>query len=129
MKQSDPASILSIHLTTMRHQEIQHLINDIRYLEGWELYLISINFEYAYMYWGFRDVEGRQECRKWLITLRTATPSDILQTALRAAIDAQEHEVREQFRFKGKKIYGPHFDPEALVDFAGQRKNLSLKDG
>lgn len=89
----------------MRHQEAQYILNDIEYLEGWKLLLIPIDFEYSYLYWYFRDENGtRQSCRKWLIDLRTATSSDVIQTALRAVLDAQEHEVREAFRFKGVKV-------------------------
>ena len=114
------------------HQDAQHLLNDVEYLPGWKIFwerLTKDAYGYSTMQWNFRDETGaRQYCRKWLIDLHDATPSDILQTALRAVIDAQEHEVRETFRFKGKKIYGPHFNPEALVEFAKYKKNLILKD-
>lgn len=114
----------------LTHQEAQHLINEIQYLPGWKLMWIPLGYNetYSFMYWKFHDAEGLQECREWLIDLRKATPSDIVQTALRAAIDAQEHEVREQFRYKGKRIYGPHFNPESLVELARFKKNLSLKE-
>lgn len=112
------------------HQEAQHLLNDVEYLPGWKIFWESIDGDrYSSLQWVFRAEDNtRQYCRKWLIDLHEATPSDIVQTALRAALDAQEHEVRETFRFKGKRIYGPHFNPDALVELAKYKKNLVLKD-
>ena len=111
------------------HQDAQHLLNDVEYIKGWKLMWMPLSTTDSYMYWYFRDETGtRHNCRKWLIELPDATESDIIQTALRAVLDAAEHEVRETFRFKGKRIYGPHFSPDALVDFARYKKNLNLKN-
>ena len=45
--------------------------------------------------------------------------------ALRAA---EEHEMREWFRYKDVSIYNPHRCPDALVKFARFKKHLDLRD-
>lgn len=47
--------------------------------------------------------------RKWHIE-KTATPAEIVRTALKAALTWQEHEAREQFTYRGKPVFGPHFE-------------------
>lgn len=41
---------------------------------------------------------------------------------------AEEHELREFFRYKGVAIYGPHLDPDKLVEFAGNPANLNCRE-
>lgn len=112
--------------------EARALLAGITYLPGWNLVSwVELDDELVnerlFMRWVFDD--GLQVCRTWVLNLATATKSDIVQTALRAALDAAEHEAREQFRFRGRKLYGPHFDPDALAEFSRRRANLSLPDG
>lgn len=53
--------------------------------------------------------------RKWRIS-PFSCPSEIVQTALQAVITWHEHEARESFTYKGRAIFAPHFDVEALVE-------------
>lgn len=46
------------------------------------------------------------------------TDSSIVRTALAAFLAYEEHEVREAFTYRGKRIYGPHVDVDALVEVA-----------
>jgi hypothetical protein len=43
------------------------------------------------------------------------TRSELVQTAFKAVLTSIEHEAREQFTYKGARVFGPHFDIEALV--------------
>jgi hypothetical protein len=47
--------------------------------------------------------------RKWHIA-PTATRAEIVRTALKAALTWQEHETRERFTYRGKPVFGPHFE-------------------
>lgn len=60
-----------------------------------------------------------QRGRKWYISPHM-TNSEIVQTAFLAAKVAMEHELRENFLYKGEAIFGPHFSSEALAEFARQ---------
>jgi hypothetical protein len=53
-------------------------------------------------------------CRKWYVSSH-ATESEVVQTVFLAALIAQEHELRENFKFMGKDIFNPHHDVIHLV--------------
>lgn len=59
----------------------------------------------------------RQSGRKWYVSAH-ATSGEVVQTALKAVLTAVEHEAREEFRYKGQAIFGPHLDVDALVGIA-----------
>lgn len=55
-----------------------------------------------------------QKGRKWRLS-KFMTKSEIVSTALKAVLTAEEHEAREQFKYKTKAIFGPHFDVDKLA--------------
>jgi len=56
----------------------------------------------------------KQHTRKWLLSPKM-TNSEIVQTAFKLCITSFEHRCREAFTYRGKRIFGPHFDIEELV--------------
>jgi hypothetical protein len=60
-----------------------------------------------------------QHGRKWILS-RFMTKSEVVTTAFKAVLTAVEHEVREQFRYRGRMVFGPHFDVDALYEVAHQ---------
>jgi hypothetical protein len=62
-----------------------------------------------------------QRGRRWLIE-RSATRSEVVQTALKAVLTWEEHEAREQFRYRGQPVLGPHLDVDALAALARDRR-------
>ncbi len=69
-----------------------------------------------------------QRSRKWFLSPHM-TKSEVVSTALKAVLTAVEHEVRESFRYRGSAIFGPHFDVDALADFAKRADNLDMRTG
>lgn len=59
-------------------------------------------------------VPTEQHGRKWLLSPHM-TKSEIVQTAFKAVLTSEEHRAREHFTYKGKRIFGPHFDVDDLV--------------
>lgn len=49
---------------------------------------------------------------------------EIVGTAFGLIRDAEEHETREWFRYRGASIFNPHLDPDVLVEVA--RKKTSF---
>lgn len=41
--------------------------------------------------------------------------------------DAESHEMREWFRYRGASIYNPHLDPDALVPIARKRASFNVR--
>lgn len=68
-----------------------------------------------------RDVETDEwkeyRGRKWYISSHMCK-SELVQTAFKAVMTFYEHEIRENFTYKGKRVFGPHFDVEELVAIA-----------
>lgn len=73
---------------------------------------------YLQLHWeGPCAIEGHncpQSSRKWWLSPHM-TPSELVQTCLMAVLVATEHEVREHFTYKGRPIFGPHFNVENLL--------------
>lgn len=63
---------------------------------------------------------AQQFTRKWYVS-REATRSEIVQTSLKCVLTSVEHEAREAFRYRGRAIFGPHFDVEQLVALCDQQ--------
>lgn len=51
--------------------------------------------------------------RKWQLH-QHMDKSDIVRTAFKAVMTAMEHEARENFLYRGRPIFGPHQDIDAL---------------
>jgi hypothetical protein len=64
----------------------------------------------------------RQQTRKWILA-PGMTDSEIVQTMFKLAATSMEHRLREHFQYKGKRIFGPHFDVEDLVALCHDREN------
>lgn len=61
------------------------------------------------------DLNGR----KWYIS-KHMVKSEVVQTAFLAIRQFQEHELREGFRYRGKAIFNPHIDVDAILQFCDQ---------
>lgn len=57
-----------------------------------------------------------QACRKWVLQF-TMSNTEVVRTAFKAAEAAVIHELQEQFRYRGARVYDPHLDVEQLVEF------------
>lgn len=57
---------------------------------------------------------AEQSSRKWYLS-RWMTESELVQTAFKAALTAEEHECRERFTYRGNRIFNPHISVRALM--------------
>jgi hypothetical protein len=55
-----------------------------------------------------------QEGRRWFVSTG-CTPSDVVRTAFKAVATWAEHETREEFKFKGVRVFSPHLELNNLV--------------
>lgn len=56
-----------------------------------------------------------------------AIKSEVVGTAFKAFQDFVIHEVREGFRYKKKRIYGPHYSVDELHSFARHTQTVKRK--
>jgi hypothetical protein len=54
-----------------------------------------------------------QKTRKWMLS-EHMTKSEFVQTCFKAVMTSYEHRARESFLFRGRRVFGPHIDIEAL---------------
>ena len=66
-----------------------------------------------------------QYTRKWLLSPHM-TKSEIVQTAFKLVMTSMEHRAREGFKYRGCRVFGPHYDIDALVGLC-QRKQLDYR--
>lgn len=56
-----------------------------------------------------------QYTRKWLLS-PMMTKSEVVQTAFKCVLTSMEHRTREWFQYRGRSIFGPHFDVDKLLE-------------
>jgi hypothetical protein len=42
--------------------------------------------------------------------------------------DAEEHEMREWFRYRGASIFNPHLDPDVLAEVARKKASFNVRE-
>lgn len=53
---------------------------------------------------------------------------EIVGVVMGLITDAEMHEVREWFRYKGASIFNPHLDPDALVEVARKASSFNVRE-
>jgi hypothetical protein len=103
-------------------------LKDVRYRD-WDVNVL-MDGERAYLQIGFwefdntismhdRHAKTYQKGRKWTLS-PYMTKSEVVQTAFKAIMTAEEHEIREKFTYRGKTIFGPHFNVDMLAEMCEQ---------
>src|SRR5687768_9600794 len=113
----------------MNIEEVRELVSNITY-ENYRFVVLEKN---ELMFLQGRYVEPDiqtedpmdQHTRKWYISPH-AVASEIVQTALLCVLTSAEHRVREHFFYRGKRVFGPHFNVEKLHEFA-VKNNLDYR--
>lgn len=102
---------------------VRDALSKVTYRDWW-LRLGTDSDEAIWIQWAFNatDVESGEArehfCRKWRISSHM-TDAEIVQTAFAAALAAEEHECRENFKYLGAPIFNPHLSLDALLARAG----------
>lgn len=105
----------------MLYQEILDVIKDVFYPEYTFVlenhngtFLLSATYDEADINTG--EIEN-QRTRKWFIS-EHACKSEIVQTCLKCILTSMEHRTREHFIYKGKLLFGPHWNVDTLANMA-----------
>lgn len=94
------------------------VLSRVKY-KDWVLF-IGWDGDRRYIQWHFKakccktGEVGVQRGRKWHLSPHM-TQSELVGTAFKAALTAEEHECRENFIWDGYRIFNPHIDIEALA--------------
>ena len=55
----------------------------------------------------------KQFTRRWLLSPEMVK-SEVVQTVFKCVMTSMEHRVRELFKYRGRAVFGPHYDVDAL---------------
>lgn len=102
---------------------MQVIADDIRYKKGWQVRVTANEHGMAYLQWSFvapdytapHNPPKLWTSRKWYLS-EHACESEIVQTALAAALMAEEHEAREAFTYMGRTVFNPHIHIDAMME-------------
>lgn len=125
----------------MTLDEIGKIVALCTYKPGWSLQVFQEKCINGRMYLkvdvngGVCSVSGQPV--DWRGAKHTLSPfmckQEIVGVCFKAIQQAEEHELREFFRYRGVRIFNPHIDPDALVTVAhieDVRQNpMSLEEG
>ena len=110
-------------------REMEAVLQDVE-CGAWEMYLGGARETYLQVrQWGKCNVtDDPYEVvgRKWRLS-SYMTRSEIVQTALKAVLTAEEHEVRERFKYRGVSIFGPHYDVDKLWELRAGEDALDVR--
>lgn len=124
----------------MTRGEMVAIIAAIAYKPGWQIQLgtdrdhrpylqLAVNGEAA----ASLDAAARDGSRApWKSGKRYLSSHMCRQEVVGAAFalirDAEEHEMREWFRYRGAPIFCPHLDPDVLAEVARKADAFDLRD-
>lgn len=105
---------------------VKHLLRDVQFFgyafdvrEGHGGVYLQATYDDEDIYSGEWE---QQHTRKWLLS-PSMTPSEIVQTAFKLCLTSFEHRCREGFKYRGARIFGPHFDVNDLVELCQGRED------
>jgi len=112
----------------MEFGELAGIVSRVSYERfDWDIGTMGEGFFVQICYYE-KDVDtgkmNLQHGRKWYVSTH-ATPSEVVQTMLKAALTSAEHRVREHFLVDDARAFGPHLDVDELVAIANRRSKRS----
>lgn len=113
-----------------RKREIEEILRDVSFLD-YEFWVNEVDnqgethHEIYISYWE-TDVEEpgvvkQQFGRSWGIEYDW-NRDQVVQTAFKACLTSMEHRTREGFKYKGERVFGPHFNLDDLVELCRRRR-------
>ena len=114
-------------------ENIEKLISDVSF-KDWTIKVGQYECKTPYIQVLFYDsdrITGEKElqrCRKWILSYHMVD-SEVVRTAFKAIEAAMLHEVQEEFKYKGVRIYNPHLDLDELVDSIKKKEvKISIRE-
>jgi hypothetical protein len=99
-------------------QRVKAIIDDVKYRD-WNIVVAHFGgISILHLEWtdkcvisGLNDI---QVSRPWLIS-EDQSDDAILNTIFKAIMCAEEHETKERFTYKGKRVFNPHIEIKDLM--------------
>jgi hypothetical protein len=107
------------------------LVSRIAYKKGWIINYYPQKGNYLQLNVnGIDSVTG--QTTKWVSGKKHLSEfmceQEIVGVCFALIKDAEDHEMREFFRYKGSAIFNPHLCPSALAEFARDKNNFAFRE-
>lgn len=108
----------------MNSEAIARVLGAVRYKSGWKLRWSSSPSKVS-LWWQMEAPDYTKpgmpmmtwQCREWVL-FDPVTEDKLVKTALAAALQAEEHECREAFTYRGVRLFDPHLTVQQLMEAA-----------
>lgn len=102
-------------------EQIASWLDAVSY-KDWDLIVSADSDGVPYLQWTFCAPDytkpgqpvTKWHCRKYRLSVHM-TEGEVVQTAFHAALQAEEHECREAFCYRGRRPFNPHIRLDALL--------------
>lgn len=104
----------------MDHEHVSSILEHVSYKPGWNVSVgvedngrlwLQVRFDVLDVVTGEPE---KQRGRKWFLS-PYMTVSEVVSTAFKAFLTAEEHECREAFSYRGQRVLGPHMNLEHVA--------------
>lgn len=122
----------------MTHKEMAEIAGSITYKPGWEIGLWADtryrgeHRPYVQIGATTQDSTGDHALVPWKSGKLYLSPhmsrQEIVSAVFGLIADAEMHEAREWFRYKGASIFNPHLDPDVLAEVASKRSSFNVRE-
>src|SRR6266436_7796266 len=116
----------------MKLKQVKEIVSCLRYKDWWFFIRTRKGEMYLQVEFVARDSgsgpAAMQKGRKWFVS-KHATESELVFTALKAVLTAEEHEAREEFRYLGRAIVNPHISVKTLWRVAKRNRQKETMNG
>ena len=120
-------------------EQTQEIISAITYKKGWSFRVEQIDDKGHWFLQVCVDETAEAaintqtgEVASWrggkVLLSQWMTANELVRSAHKAVVSAEAHERDETFRYRGRSIYNPHLDPDAMAEFAKWIKNFEFRD-
>lgn len=123
----------------MTNQEVQIILEQITYKPGWSILFNTKEFR-PFIQLAVNELSDAtldsvkrdgtrtpwKSGKRYLSEFMTV--QEIVGVVFSLIKDAEEHEMREWFRYKNASIFNPHLHPDVLVSAAKKKESFCVRD-
>lgn len=106
----------------MAPHEVHKVAAGVSYKPGWRLSCVagprrtSLWWFFPAPDWAVDEVVKDWHSREWTIHTDELSEDSLIKTAFAAALQAEEHECREAFSYRGVRLFDPHLAVQKLME-------------
>lgn len=122
----------------MTHLQVKEIVSAITYKPGWS-WIVGKDGDRIFLQADVSEesdltldpTRRTRERTPWRTGKRYLSPhmtrQEVVGVVMSLVTDAEMHEAREWFRYRGASIFNPHLDPDVLAQVASKRASFVFR--